>query len=64
MAMNPIEVQKNLKGVSYPASKDDLVSAAEQNGAGEELLGQLRSLDKDRFDSPADVMGTLGGGSS
>ena len=64
MAMNPIEVQKNLKGVSYPASKDDLVAAAEQNGAGEELLAQLRSLDKEQFDSPADVMGALGGGSS
>ena len=63
MAMNPIEVQKNLKGVSYPASKDDLVAAAEQNGAGEELLAQLRSLDKEQFDSPADVMGALGGSS-
>jgi Protein of unknown function (DUF2795) len=64
MTMNPIEVQKNLKGVRYPAGKDDLVTAAEANGADEELLGRLRSLEKDQFDSPADVMGALGGGES
>ena len=59
--MNPIEVQKNLKGVSYPASKDDLVQAAERNGAGAELVDQLRSLDADRFDGPNEVMKALGG---
>ena len=60
MAMNPIEVQKNLKGMSYPASKEELVSKAQENGADEELLSQLRNLDRDRFDGPDDVMEALG----
>ena len=60
MAMNPIEVQKNLKGMSYPASKDELVSKAQENGADEQLLNQLRNLDRDRFDGPDDVMEALG----
>ena len=60
MAMNPIEVQKNLKGMSYPASKEELVSKAQENGADEELLNQLRNLDRDRFDGPDDVMEALG----
>ncbi len=60
MSMNPIEVQKHLKGVSYPASRDELVAAAEEKGAAGELLEQLRGLDEDAFDSPADVMGALG----
>ena len=61
MNLNPIEVQKHLKGISYPASKDDLVSTAQQSGADDELVGQLRGLDKDEFESPADVMQALGG---
>jgi len=36
MQVNPIEVQKHLKGISYPATKDDVVSTAEQNGADDE----------------------------
>ncbi len=60
MNLNPIEVQKHLKGMSYPASKDDLVSTAERNGAGGEVLEQLRNLGEDSFDSPADVMKALG----
>ena len=59
MAMNPIEVQKNLKGMSYPASKDDLVATAERNGAGEDLLEQLRSLGSNEFSGPDDVMQAL-----
>ena len=58
---SPIDVQKNLKGMSYPASKDDLVQTAEGNGADEELLGQLRGLGKNEFESPAEVMKELGG---
>ena len=60
MDLNPIDVQKNLKGVSYPASRDDLVAAAEENGGDDELLEQLRRLGEDEFESPADVMKALG----
>ena len=58
---NPIEVQKNLKGMTCPASKGELVSRAEENGADGELVQQLRSLDRDTFDGPDDVMEPLGG---
>lgn len=53
--LNPIELQKALKGVSYPASKDDLMRAAEGNGAGDEVMAALKDLESDQFDSPADV---------
>jgi hypothetical protein len=53
MDVNPIELQKHLKGVDYPASKDDLVSAAESNGAPSELVDALRSAGKDSFDGAA-----------
>jgi hypothetical protein len=59
MQVNPIEVQKHLKGMSYPATKDDVVSTAEQNGAGEELVSELLGLDKEEFSGPDDVMRAL-----
>jgi hypothetical protein len=57
--LNPIEVQKHLKGMSYPASKDELVSTAEDNGADDELMEQLRGVSKSRFTGPDDVMEAL-----
>jgi hypothetical protein len=60
MQVNPIEVQKHLKGMSYPATKDDVVSTAEQNGADDEVVSQLRGLEKEEFSGPDDVMRSLG----
>lgn len=60
MQVNPIEVQKHLKGMSYPATKDDVVSTAEQNGADDEVVSHLRGLDEEEFSGPDDVMRALG----
>jgi hypothetical protein len=60
MEMNPIDVQKQLKGVDYQASGDDLVSAAKENGADDELVRQLEGLGSQEFESPAEVMKALG----
>jgi hypothetical protein len=49
---NPIELQRYLKGVDYPASRQDLIQWAEQEGAPEDLRSTLERLDADRFDSP------------
>jgi hypothetical protein len=65
MAFQVTEVQKALKGVDYPATKQELASQAERNGAGQELTEALRGMDKDSFDGPNAVMqqlkGLLGG---
>ena len=52
---SPTELQKYLKGVDYPASKEDLVSAAEENDAPEEVIDALQDLDGDDFDGPTAV---------
>jgi len=57
--LNPIEVQKALKGVDYPATKDDILKAAEKNGADEDVLNALKNLSGDSFTTPADVQGGL-----
>ena len=61
MALQVTEVQKALKGADYPASRDDLVSLAESNGADGEVVDALRGMDGDSFDSPANVMKGLSG---
>ncbi len=60
MDVSPIDVQKHLKGMSYPASRDDLVSTAESNGAPDEIVERLRSLDRDEVSGPDEVMKALG----
>jgi len=44
MAFQITEVQKALKGVDYPASKEELASHAERNGGDRELVDALRSM--------------------
>jgi hypothetical protein len=52
MALQITEVQKALKGGDYPASRDDLASHAERNGADRGIVDALRNLGKDSFDGP------------
>jgi hypothetical protein len=52
---NPIELQKALGGVDYPADRESLVRNAKEKGAKKEVVEELSSLKKDRFDGPDDV---------
>jgi hypothetical protein len=62
MDVNPIELQKHLKGADYPASKDELVDLAESNGAPAEVVEALRNAPRDEFDGPDEVQAALGEG--
>ncbi|GAA4931776.1 DUF2795 domain-containing protein [Streptomyces coeruleoprunus] len=55
MAVNPIEIQKSLGGVSYPASKDEIVKQAKQHGADRKIMDALKSMPDKEYDSPAEV---------
>jgi hypothetical protein len=60
MDVNPIELQKHLKGVDYPAQRDELVRTAESNGASTEIVDALRNASQDSFDGPDQVSKALG----
>jgi hypothetical protein len=60
MDVNPIELQKHLKGISYPASKDEVVATAEGNGAPQDILEALRGAGPDEFSGPDQVQKALG----
>jgi hypothetical protein len=56
---SPITVQKYLKGVDYPADRDDLLVVAEANEAPEEVIEALEELDETTFDGPDEVVEAL-----
>jgi hypothetical protein len=49
---NPIQMQKFLSGVDYPASKDDLVEHARGKGADEEVMRGLEAMPDRTYDGP------------
>ena len=51
--------QRYLKGTDFPASKEEVASNAESNGATRELVSQIRNADTDRFESAQEVMRAL-----
>ncbi len=59
MDFNPVEVQKHLKGVDYPASGDELASTAEGNDAPGDLVEQLRDQGDEEFSGPDQVTAAL-----
>ncbi len=60
MEANPIEIQKALKGASYPSSKEDLIALAERNGAPDEVIEALQASGEEQFDGPDAVQRALG----
>jgi len=58
--VNPIQLQKHLKGVDYPASKQDLVKHAKQQGADKDALSVLEQLPDEQYETPADVSKAVG----
>jgi hypothetical protein len=57
--LNPIDVQKALKGAKYPSSRDDLVSLAKNNGADDAFVKKLSGLKQDNFEGPNEVQQAL-----
>jgi hypothetical protein len=53
--VNPIQLQKNLKGAKYPAKKADLVKRAEENGANDDMRALIGRLPDREFENPAEV---------
>ena len=58
--VNPIQIQKFLDGVNYPASKQDLIQTARQQGASRQVLDTLQRMPDKRYGSPVDVSQAIG----
>ncbi|MBD3885586.1 DUF2795 domain-containing protein [Phormidium tenue FACHB-886] len=58
--VNPIQLQKFLKGIDYPAKKEDLLSHAKQHGADENVLSTLEQLPEEEYETPTEVSQAVG----
>ena len=59
-SVNPVQVEKYLKGVDYPANKNDLVKHAQQQGADQRVLETLKQLPDQTFGGPVGVGKAIG----
>jgi hypothetical protein len=59
-SVNPIQLEKYLKGVDYPANKNDLIKHAQQNGADQQVLETLKQLPDRTYEGPAGVSKAVG----
>ncbi|NBE93577.1 DUF2795 domain-containing protein [Nonomuraea sp. KC401] len=51
-APNPIDLQKHLGGVDYPAGKADLIKAARDHNASKEIVEALEAMPDREYDGP------------
>ena len=58
--VNPVQVEKFLKGLDYPASKADLIKYAQQHGADENVLAVLSRLPDKIYEGPVGVSKAIG----
>lgn len=58
--VNPIQVQKYLKGMDYPASRNDIVKHAKSHGADKNVLQTLQKLPSEQYETAADVSQEIG----
>jgi len=58
---NPVEIQKHLKGVDYPADKEELLKHAQEQGADKQILSLLAKLpENEEFEDPTELNKVLG----
>lgn len=55
MSVNPIQMQKYLKGLKYPVEKNQIVEQAQSNGAPEDVMSALQQLPEQTYNRPTDV---------
>jgi hypothetical protein len=56
---NPGDVSKYLKGISFPASVQEVASTLQNNGAPNEIIQKVQSAGKSQFSNEGDVASTV-----
>jgi hypothetical protein len=49
------DMRQYLQGIDFPAGKEEVAARAEENGAPQDLVRQIRNVPAERFDSPEEV---------
>jgi hypothetical protein len=53
--VSPIDIQKALGGIDYPATKQDIVKHAQDHGGGDDVIEALQGIDDREYDGPSGV---------
>ena len=56
---NPIQIQKFLGGIDYPADRDTLLARARDSGADANVVKALESLPEREYDGPTAVSSAI-----
>ena len=57
---SPANVTKHLKGIDFPAKKQDLIKQAQQAKADQDVISELQGMEDREYGSMADVMKGFG----
>lgn len=58
---NPVQIQKHLKGVDYPANKQELIQHAQKQGADQKVISLLEQLpEEEEYENPTDLNKAIG----
>lgn len=57
---SPVNVTHHLKGIDFPAEKQDLVQHAKGNGAPSEVMEKIEAMPDQTYETMADVMKGFG----
>ncbi|MGZ7044533.1 MAG: DUF2795 domain-containing protein [Methanobacterium sp.] len=58
--VSPAQVEKSIKGIKFPASKQDLILQAESNNASDDVLNILENVPDKQFHSPMEISIAIG----
>jgi hypothetical protein len=58
--VSPAQVEKSIKGIRFPASRQELVEQAESNNANGDVLNILENVPDKQFNSPVDISKAIG----
>lgn len=57
---NPVQIQKFLGGIDYPAAKEEILDKARAEGADERVMETLNRIPDRQYDSPVSVSREVG----
>ena len=53
--VSPIDIQKALGGMDYPATKEQIVEHAQGNGGSDDVLEALKGIEDREYEGPSGV---------
>jgi hypothetical protein len=59
--VSPIDIQKALGGMDYPATKDQIIQHAQQQGGDKEVIEALKKIPDREYEGPSGVSSAVFG---